>query len=282
MHWNGSILADRTRFKQALLNLLSNAIKYNHNNGKIYISYALVQGEVLEINITDTGLGMSSEQQAHLFEPYNRLGAEKFDTQGAGIGLVITKNIIERMGGNLTVQSQIGRGSTFQIQMPIDQSLAADTTVFSNQRNADSRRENEKASTSQIQHQIQHQQYTVLHIEDNPANLRLVEQILSQHNNIKVINAPGPALGLELATAHQPDLIILDINLPGMNGYEVLKTLHLHNETCNIPVIAVSANAMPKDIKKGQDAGFYRYITKPVDVKELLITLKELMGFEKK
>ena len=271
--WNGSVLADRTRLKQALLNLLSNAIKYNHAKGKVSVSYAINPEKILGINITDTGPGMSPEQQSHLFESYNRLGAEKFDIQGAGIGLVITKNIIELMGGSLTVQSQMGKGSTFQIQMPIDQSLAADTTVFSNQRLANSRQESEKASTFPIQRP----QFTVLHIEDNPANLRLVEQILSQHKHIKVINAPGPALGLELATAHQPDLIMLDINLPGMNGYEVLKNLHHHNETCNIPVIAVSANAMPKDVKKGQDAGFYRYITKPVDVKELLITIKGLI-----
>lgn len=272
--WNGRVLADRTRLKQALLNLLSNAIKYNHNNGGIYVSCELIRKEILLINITDTGLGISPEQQSHLFEPYNRLGAENSAIQGVGMGLAITKSIVELMGGNLTVQSQKGKGSTFQIHVPIDQGATDDTRVFSSQRNASTEQKGEQASTSGMQDP----QYTVLHIEDNPANLRLIEQIISHHSHIKVINAPAPTLGLELAVAHQPDLIILDINLPGMNGYEVLKQLRNNNDTCDIPVIAVSANAMQKDIKKGLDAGFYRYITQPVDVKELLFIIKELIA----
>ncbi len=135
INWNRCVLADRTRLKQALLNLLSNAIKYNHNNGSVTISFAIIKGKTLGINITDTGLGMSPEQQRHLFEPYNRLGAENFESQGAGIGLIICKNFVELMGGYLSVQSQAGKGSTFQIQIPLDQAPSSTAASLPNQQN---------------------------------------------------------------------------------------------------------------------------------------------------
>ncbi|MBL4607243.1 MAG: response regulator, partial [Pseudomonadales bacterium] len=272
-NWSGKVSADLLRLKQVLLNLLSNAIKYNHENGSITIFYSIIQEKMLGINITDTGPGLSPEQQSHLFEPYNRLGAENFDAQGTGIGLVISKNIIELMNGHLTVQSQAGNGCTFQIQIPLDQPPSNEAIFLSNQLKTDS----PKTSESIKPPPSFYQEYTLLHIEDNPANLRLVEQMLAQHKHIKIINAADPALGLELVKAHQPNLILLDINLPGINGFEVLKRLKHADETRHIPVIAVSANAMPEYIQKGHEAGFSHYITKPIDVKYLLTIIDKIM-----
>ena len=276
LNWNRCVRADRTRLKQAIVNLLSNAIKYNHRNGSVAILSAIMNDDILAINITDTGPGMSAEQQRHLFESYNRLGAEEFESQGSGIGLVITKNFIEMMGGHLIVRSQAGKGSTFQIQIPLDKTPSAKAVPLPLIQNpkTSQEQEGENASLSLSQDF----QYKILHIEDNPANLRLVAQLLSQYKNIQVLNAPAPALGLELATAHRPDLIILDINLPDINGLEVLKRLKQHKDTRNIPVIAVSANAMPQDIQKGLEAGFVRYITKPVDVTQLLRAIGTILN----
>ena len=270
---NHTVRADRVRLKQALLNLMSNAVKYNQENGKIIISCKMINVQngdnKTRISITDTGNGLTDKQQKQLFKAFERLNAEKAEIEGTGIGLLITKNIIELMGGNIGVDSQPGKGSTFWIELPNDD-LQID--------HEDKRIKKEVIKMQTISNSNAEQERTVLYIEDNPANLRLVNQLLGRQSNIHMWSAHEPLLGLELAAEHQPDLILLDINLPGLSGYEVLKHLRQSTTTRHIPVIAISANAMPKDIEKGKQAGFDDYITKPIDINLLLDTVTKRLG----
>ena len=266
---------DATRFKQVVLNLLSNAVKYNSENGKVILACNYAGTDSLRISVTDSGSGLSEEQQHNLFKSFNRLGREQTNIEGVGIGLVITKKIIERMGGHIGVLSEIDVGSTFWIELPIDIDRVAKRDISN---------ENEKSEQPGVLESDMTElelKNSVLYIEDNPANLRLVEQILQSIPNLHMWSAAEPRIGLELAMEHLPDLILLDINLPGMDGYEVLKRLRNEEATRDIPVIAISANAMPKDIKKGEEAGFDGYITKPVNVKELLLTVEGKLSQKK-
>lgn len=251
---------DKTRFKQIILNLLSNATKYNREGGKITLAYNKIEDGRLKLTVTDTGEGLTFEQQDQLFTAFNRLGLEKTDVEGSGIGLVITKKIVELMGGKIGVISKVGEGSTFWVELPINSDEPVETI-----KNKSKTKSTDKSNVKQ-----NNEKKSVLYIEDNPANLRLVEQVLECIPYIKMWSAPEPLLGLELAGEHIPDLILLDINLPGMDGYQVLKKLRKQESTKDIPVIAISANAMPKDINKGKEAGFDGYITKPINIKELL------------
>jgi len=254
-----SVRADRTRLKQVLLNLLSNAVKYNIDNGSITIEYHFLENDLTRLCVSDTGPGLDQEQKNKLFKAFERLGAEQSATEGTGIGLVITKNIVELMGGNIGVESEQCKGSTFWFELPTDTIIAEQQDVT----------DENKTTDSQPSNSIRYQ-HTVLYIEDNPANLRLVSQLLARRKNIYLWSAHEPMLGLELAVANKPDLILLDINLPGMDGYGVLKQLRQWDATRHIPVIAISANAMQKDIQRGMDAGFDDYVTKPIDILALL------------
>lgn len=255
------VLADYTRLKQVLLNLLSNAVKYNRDNGKIIITCCHSDNNKCRINIRDTGTGIALEQQEQLFIAFNRLGVNQAEIEGTGIGLIITKNIVELMEGRIGVESQPGEGSTFWFELPNDNLTVKQELTTSKKK---------ILKTSLSNKYLQHK-YSVLYIEDNPANLRLVERLLEHlTNNIHMWSAHEPLLGIELAVEHKPDLILLDINLPSMDGFEVLKHLQQHDTTCNIPVIAVSANAMQRDIDKGIAAGFCEYITKPIEVETFL------------
>ncbi|PCI32195.1 MAG: hypothetical protein COB54_07990 [Alphaproteobacteria bacterium] len=252
-----TLRADRIRLKQVLLNLLSNAVKYNRENGQITIACNRGTDNKTRITITDTGKGLTGSQQAQLFKPFSRLQEENSDIEGTGIGLVITKDLIELMGGTIGLDSTPGVGSSFWIELPND-------TQPGSQRTMPPARD-----TKTILAKLDCD-YTILYIEDNPANLRLMTQMLDHLPKINLLNARDPLLGLELAAQHKPDLIILDINLPGMNGFDVFKLLRNRKDTVDTPVIALSANAMPGDIKKGFKAGFDDYITKPIEVQGLL------------
>jgi len=258
------LLADRTRLKQALINLLSNAIKYNTTHGQVTVDCHAVEDGRLRISITDTGLGITPEQHSQLYQPFNRLGAENTEVEGTGIGLVYTKKIIELMDGRVGMQSTPGEGSTFWIELP----------GFYRPKSSDISEQD--ITCPPAQHEG-HDQFTVLYIEDNPANMRLMEQMLKRRADIHLLQAHEPLMGLELIAQHQPDLIMLDINLPGMNGYEMLQLLQKGNEVKSTPVVAISANAMPTDVQKGLDAGFAHYITKPINLQQLFETLNEFL-----
>ena len=253
------IRADYTRTKQVIINLLSNAVKYNSENGNIAIKCSKTENNI-RIDITDTGRGLHPEQLSQLFTAFNRLGAENTEIEGTGIGLVITKKIVELMGGHIGVESKAGTGSTFWFELPNGTTELSDTV--------------KDASPSNVKIELEESR-SVLYIEDNPANLRLVTHILGRLPNLHMWTAHEPMLGLEVAATNKPDLILLDINLPGMDGFEVLKLLKGRDGTKNTPVIAISANAMPKDIEKGLEAGFDDYITKPIDINRLLLAVDE-------
>ncbi|MFK5893894.1 MAG: response regulator [Pseudomonadota bacterium] len=263
-----AVQADHTRLKQVLINLLTNAIKYNRVNGKIIIACDRKNNNWLHISVSDTGAGLNLQQQTELFTPFNRLGAEQTDIDGTGIGLVISKKLVELMKGKMGADCQSGDGCIFWIEFPMVSLAPVQNKSIENKKDS--------AVSSVISQSIH--EYNVLYIEDNPANLRLVEQLLSESNySIHMWSAHEAVLGLELAQEHKPDLILLDINLPGIDGFEVLKKLQQLELIEKTPVIAISANAMSRDIEKGLQAGFYDYITKPIDIKKLLNTVEETL-----
>jgi len=261
-----AVKADYTRLKQVLLNILSNAVKYNNDNGNITIQCHHFEKNYTRISITDTGDGLTPEQQELLFVPFERLGVEESSIEGIGIGLVITQSIIELMGGRMGVESFPGEGSTFWFELPRAHDVVSETSEVCMIKDT-----KEDASIDE------NREYTVLYIEDNLANLRLVSQLMERLPNVHMQSAAEPELGLELAFEHTPDLILLDINLPGMDGYEVFEKLRDREETRNTPVVAISANAMPKNIQKGLGMGFDDYITKPIDVRALLKTVEKIL-----
>ena len=246
------ISADRTRAKQVLINLLSNAIKYNRPGGTVTVSCALVDPDSIRISIQDTGFGMAAEQLAHLFQPFNRLGKESGTVEGTGIGLVVTKRLIELMGGAIGVDSTVGVGSVFWIEF---KQATAPQFVPQNQ---------EQRATDQPQTPAAAPLRTLLYVEDNQANLILVEQLLSRRADLRLLSAADGNLGIEFARAHRPDVILMDINLPGITGLDAMKILRADILTARIPIIAVSANALPRDIEMCLAAGFFDYLTKPI------------------
>ena len=252
--------ADHTRVKQALINLLSNAIKYNRDHGMVEVKCTTTSPERIRIIIRDSGAGLPPEKLAQLFQPFNRLGQETGSEEGTGIGLVVTRQLVELMGGSIGVESTVGVGSEFWIELTRDvmpclspeQTMAAERTPEA-QENAALR--------------------TLLYVEDNPANLMLVEQIIEGVPHVRMLSARDATLGIALARAHLPEVILMDINLPGISGTQALKILREDPATAHIPVLAISANAMPRDIQQGLKAGFFRYLTKPIKINEFMQAL---------
>lgn len=254
-----SLMADHTRLKQVLLNLLSNAVKYNHRGGSVKVWFALVGPERIRISVSDTGDGLSPERIAQLFQPFNRLGREIESEPGTGIGLVMTKRLVELMGGSMSVQSTPGSGSVFSIELKLAEA-SVDLPA-------------QMAAIDPCLIKRDGALRTLLHVEDNPANLMLIEDLLERRPDIAVLTATDGVRGVELARAALPDVILMDINLPGMSGIKALQILNQDPATSHIPIIALSAHAMPRDIKNGLEAGFFCYLTKPIKVNELMDTL---------
>ncbi len=262
------VRADRTRLRQSLLNLMSNAVKYNREGGRVALDLALITPETIRISVVDNGPGISQEHLGELFQPFNRLGAENSNIEGAGIGLTITKRIVEMMGGKLGVTSELGVGTTFWIDLPVDK-LRHDAL--------DCLPPDEAGDTAGDTDNLAQVHATVLYIDDTPSNLKLVAQLLGRYPFITLMTAETPELGIHLAANHHPDLILLDINLPGMDGYEVLEILRADATLKATPMIAVTANAMSKDVERGMAAGFNEYLTKPINVGRLVRLLSQYL-----
>jgi len=259
------VWADRTRLKQIIINLLSNAIKYNKEKGTVVVDYRDGDLNRVRFCVTDTGDGLSPDKLAQLFQPFNRLGQEASTVAGTGIGLVVTKRLAELMEGILDVSSTVGVGSAFSCDLP-----AAEAPKLALEGEAD---------TAKLQAPSDASQRTLLYVEDNPANLMLVEQLIARCPDMRLETAVNATLGIELARTHQPHVILMDINLPGISGLKALKILREDPVTAHIPVAALSANAMPRDVDKGLEAGFFRYLTKPIKVKDFMDTLSEALEF---
>jgi len=261
------VRADRTRLKQVLINLLSNAIKYNREQGMVEVECSDGAPGRIRISVKDSGAGLNSEQLAQLFQPFNRLGQEAGVEEGTGIGLVVAKRLVELMGGEIGAESTVGVGSIFWFEL---NSVAEPSLSIE---------ESETAALIRPNIPRRAGQHTLLYVEDNPANLKLVEQIIVRHPDISLLTAVNGNSGIEIARNKQPDVILMDINLPGINGFEALEILRASPDTAHIPVIAISANAMPFDIERGVKAGFFRYITKPIKVNELMEALDVALVF---
>ena len=257
------VTTDRTRLKQVLLNLLSNAIKYNRQLGHVHITCRAEAGAV-RIEISDSGAGLSAEQAARLFQAFERLDAVRTGIEGAGLGLALSKHLMDAMGGDIGLDSVLGQGSTFWLRLPGAQAPAPAVA--------------EPAAPPRDDRLPPSRVRKVLYIEDNPVNVLLMEAMLGRVHGLRMISAPLPMLGLQMAADEHPDLILLDIQLPGMDGFEVLRRLRLNEASRHVPVIAVSANAMSHDVEQGLAAGFVRYLTKPLEMQELLAAVEAALA----
>ncbi|HEV8382112.1 MAG TPA: ATP-binding protein, partial [Gemmatimonadales bacterium] len=255
------VAADRTRLKQVLINLLSNATKYNKAGGTVVVDLSGSTPERIRINVRDTGAGLPAEKLAQLFQPFNRLGQEHGAEQGTGIGLVMSKRLVELMGGVLGVESNVGVGSVFWCEL----GAAAAPEIEA--------KPAELALAEGTQPESGVPLRTLLYVEDNPANLKLVEQLIARRPTLRLLTAGDSNQGIQLARAQQPDVILMDINLPGISGIEAMKILRDDPTTAHIPIVALSANAMPRDVAKGLEAGFCSYLTKPIKVPEFMAAL---------
>jgi signal transduction histidine kinase/CheY-like chemotaxis protein len=260
------VQADRVRLKQVLLNLLSNAIKYNRYQGAVVVESVLVPPDKSRVSVQDTGLGVPRDQMHHLFKPFNRLGQEAGQQEGTGIGLVVTKRLVEMMGGAIGVTSEEGVGSTFWIELPLSEPAVQSAVNMPMLM---------PIATSPVE-----ERPLLLYVEDNPANLKLIEEIISFRGDLDLISAPDGQLGVQLARAHLPNLVLMDIHLPGLSGAEAQQILKEDPRTAHIPIIALTANAMPREIAKGLAAGFFRYITKPIDITELSEAINSALHLE--
>jgi PAS domain S-box-containing protein len=263
------VQADRTRVKQVFINLLSNAIKYNRVSGTVIVDHIASTAGRIRICIKDSGEGLSADQLTQLFQPFNRLGREASSEEGTGIGLVTTKRLTELMGGSIGAESTVGTGSVFWIELNLtaEGQQIADATIA--------------AAAAHAHVESDAPPRTLLYVEDNPANLMLVEDLIARRPDIRLLSARDGNRGVEIARACRPDVILMDINLPGISGIKALRILAEDPTTAHIPVVALSANAIPRDIEKGLQAGFFRYLTKPIKVNEFMETLDSALEFAK-
>jgi CheY-like chemotaxis protein len=253
-------VADPGRLKQVLLNLLSNAIKYNKPDGLVVVQAAAEGGTIL-LSVTDSGMGIPGDKQSLVFEPFQRLAAEHTGVEGTGIGLAIAKKLVEMMGGTIGMRSTPGLGSCFTVRLPADAGSWAAAMPLAQPAEAP----------------VTEGAGSVLYLEDDPSSLTLVRHVLARRPGVRLLAADRGSEGLELARAHKPDVILLDIHLPDMEGREVFARLRENRETQAIPVVIVSASAMPEDVQKLRDTGVDGYLTKPLDVQEFLKTLDRFL-----
>ena len=261
--------ADRNRLKQVLCNLLFNAIKYNRQDGTVAIRVAPGSGGRLRISVTDTGDGLSPGRVAQLFERFNRLGQESGTVPGTGIGLVVSKRVIELMGGAIGVDSVVGKGSVFWVELNPATERRAPVVV------------EPPSAGAMVPVETGPNSRTLLYIEDDAANLKLMEEIISGRPDIRLLTALDGERGLGKASALLPDVILMDINLPGISGIEAMRLLAQNPATAHIPVLALSANARTSDVEYGLAAGFYRYITKPIRIGDFMKTLDSAFEFSR-
>jgi signal transduction histidine kinase/ActR/RegA family two-component response regulator len=264
------VSADRTHLKQIIINLLSNAIKYNKEHGTINVDCSPGAPGRIRFSVTDTGEGLAPEKVAQLFQPFNRLGQETGSVAGTGIGLVVTKRLVELMGGTLGVESTVGVGSVFWCELALtgEPELAVKSV--------------EREAPAPPRAVAGAPRRTLLYVEDNPANMELVEQLIARCPDIELLTAVNGTLGIELARTVLPTVILMDINLPGISGIKAMKILGEDPATARIPIVALSANAMPRDIAKGLEAGFFRYLTKPIKVTDFMDALTAALEFAEK
>jgi PAS domain S-box-containing protein len=263
------VSADRTRLKQVVINLLSNAIKYNKDRGTVVVACSTSTPGRTRISVTDTGEGLSPDKVAQLFQPFNRLGQEAVGgVAGTGIGLVVTKRLVELMEGTLGVESTVGKGSVFWCEListhPLQ--LGAETAE-------------EAASRDKTPPPMGLPHHTLLYVEDNQANMKLVEQIIARRPDLRLLTAVDGQIGIEMARKALPTVILMDINLPGISGDAAMEILRKDPATAHIPVVALSANANPRDIQMSLAKGFFRYLTKPIKIKEFTDTLNAALQF---
>jgi CheY-like chemotaxis protein len=261
------VVADRQRLKQVLLNLISNGVKYNRQNGTVRVSIDRTgTGSRIRIDVTDTGRGIPVERIERLFAPFDRLGAEETGIEGTGLGLALTRPLVEAMGGTISVSSEFGRGSTFSVEL-----ASADDAASANGDGFPSVEEIAAAATTASAR-------TVLYVEDNLSNLKLMERVLARRPGITLVSAMQGSLGVTLARDHRPHLILLDLNLPDMQGEEVLARLHADPATADVPVVVISADATGGQRARLVEAGASDFITKPFDVDRLLQIVGEYCG----
>ena len=258
---NRFVVGDETRIKQVLLNLLSNGIKYNQTGGSVTVACTKIGSTTLRISVTDTGKGIAEDMRAQMFLPFNRLGAELTDIDGTGLGLVVCKNLIEQMQGKIGFEAH-NTGSTFWFELPLGEKTLNNTSTVK--------------TTKPLKSQYK-LNALVLYVEDNLSNIQLMEAICKNVEGMRLKTVTTAEKGIAIAQALQPDIIILDIDLPGMCGIEAAEYLRKSLRTANIPIVGLSARAMPADIDSALDAGFEQYLTKPINVGKLMETLTDLM-----
>lgn len=258
------VMADRQRLKQVLLNLLANAVKFNREGGSVFVESEIVPGERLRITVCDTGRGISQAGLKKIFTPFERLGADEAGIGGTGLGLLLSKRLVEAMEATITVESEVFKGSRFSLEFPLTSNPVG--AIDTEKRSADANLDDSTTFEG-----------VLLYIEDNPANVALIERVLARYPGVKLWVAMRGKMGLEIAKAHRPDWILLDLCLPDLSGEEVLRELQSDPRTSAIPVTVASAEVMPHQIHQLLEIGAREFLTKPLDIKQIIALLEATM-----